>query len=257
MPTWCSRVAPTLMLDEYGELKYRVRQPAAQPYRGRATAEPRTKWQDRLDYPVAQRLSQRRPRPVIAAGVVPQSCGRMATASREVIADVASANAAPATPTRCGHDVRSTRRTPAHLQRRLRRLPAAAADYADRTQRHMLIDFGSTEIAGRRSRVAHARHRRRHQPAPARASWTLWWPPTGMPTTSTGFGARATGDHRRVLQPEVVVQPWTEHPDLDPDAATPVTGAQSAGDRALAGHVDEHAGVRRGGGLRSRTARRP
>ena len=105
-------------------------------------------------------------------------------------------------------------------------------DYDDRTQRHMLIDFGSTE-----------------KPADAPGSYMRDIAADISQTCKgkldvvvathrhadhiKGFGVEATGEIIAGLEPTVVVQPWTEHPELDPNAATPVTGAQSAGDRAL------------------------
>ena len=49
----------------------------------------------------------------------------------------------------------------------------------------------------------------------------------------SGFGAAKSGDVIESLQPAAVLQPWTEHPDLDPAARTPAAAESAQGRLAL------------------------
>jgi hypothetical protein len=114
--------------------------------------------------------------------------------------------------------------------------------YADR-DRHILIDFGSTgrprdqapallgrvaeEIAaacGGKLDAVVATHRHRDHIS-------------GFSTEDEMLpdGTTSTGDLIRSLKPTVVIQPWTEHPDLERDA-TSLAGALGLSAKALPGH---------------------
>jgi hypothetical protein len=103
--------------------------------------------------------------------------------------------------------------------------------YADAGERHILVDFGSTGLPdgtppSRMMDVAHdirdrcggklhavvATHRHKDHIS-------------GFATQSGGSG---TGDVIRALRPDVVIQPWTEQPDLAVDATAPDAHQASA-----------------------------
>ncbi len=112
-----------------------------------------------------------------------------------------------------------------------------------RDERHVLIDFGSTrvprgdatrlqgvaaDIATRCAGKLHvvvATHRHKDHVS-------------GFATAANG---RGPGDVIRALDPEVVIQPWTEHPDAQPDATAPPRGARTG--RAARAFTAELAGM--------------
>ena len=108
--------------------------------------------------------------------------------------------------------------------------------YHDASERHVLIDFGSTglpegapatrmmdiakDIAARTQGKLHAvvaTHRHKDHIS-------------GFATKTNG---RGTGDLIASLKPDIVVQPWTEDPALDPNATGPVPGGAAPSGRAL------------------------
>jgi hypothetical protein len=97
-------------------------------------------------------------------------------------------------------------------------------EYGPKSERHVLIDYGSTGLpdgvpktrmmdiandirkrTGNKLHAVVATHRHRDHIS-------------GFATQKGGTG---TGDVIRSLKPEIVVQPWTEDPDLDPSAIGP------------------------------------
>ena len=97
-------------------------------------------------------------------------------------------------------------------------------EYSGGKEKHVLIDFGSTGLpagspptrmmdiandikarSGRNLVAVVATHRHKDHIS-------------GFETKKGGVG---TGDIIRSLKPKIVVQPWTEQPDLDPDAEGP------------------------------------
>lgn len=96
-------------------------------------------------------------------------------------------------------------------------------------ERHVLIDFGSTRVprgdtqrlqsvaadiaqrCGGKLHVVVATHRHKDHVS-------------GFATATNG---RGPGDVIRALDPDVVIQPWTEHPDAQPDASAPPRGPRT------------------------------
>ena len=78
---------------------------------------------------------------------------------------------------------------------------------------HVLIDFGST--ASRSAATCRSTGGRGHQGTTA-GKLTPSWPPTAIAITFRGLAANRE-DHR-LSESDVVVQPWTEHPERRADA---------------------------------------
>jgi len=105
--------------------------------------------------------------------------------------------------------------------------------YTDDTERNVLIDFGSSQLP-------------RGAPATRMADIaadikTITHGHLDMVVAThrhsdhiSGFGRADTGDIIEALEPEVVVQPWTEDPHLKPDARQPIADDRPAAHLALA-----------------------
>ncbi len=97
-------------------------------------------------------------------------------------------------------------------------------DYGGGSERHVLIDFGSTGLPAdapkdRMMRIAEdirARTKRKLHAVVATHRHK-----DHISGFETKKGGKGTGDVIRSLAPDVVVQPWTEDPDLQPDATGP------------------------------------
>jgi hypothetical protein len=107
--------------------------------------------------------------------------------------------------------------------------------YGPKSERHVLIDYGSTGLpdgvpktrmmdiandikkrTGSKLHAVVATHRHRDH----------------ISGFATQKGGKGTGDVIRSLKPDIVVQPWTEDPDLDPKATGP--GGAAAGKKTAA-----------------------
>ncbi len=101
--------------------------------------------------------------------------------------------------------------------------------YPDKTKRHVLIDFGSTRLptAGPSSLAAVAKQIAIH----CENKLDMVVVTHRHADHMSGFDG-ASGRIIAGLDPDLVVQPWTEDPAIDPDATAPV--GSSAGTHALA-----------------------
>lgn len=103
-------------------------------------------------------------------------------------------------------------------------------DYGEDNERHVLIDFGSTGFppdvpATRMVDIANnIKVRTKDQLHAVVATHRHKDHISGFETKKDGKGS---GDIIRSLKPNVVVQPWTEDPDLDPNATGPKAEAKS------------------------------
>src|SRR5262249_14121125 len=107
------------------------------------------------------------------------------------------------------------------------------------SERHVLIDFGSTELPSdapptRMMDIANQIKERTHGKLHAVVATHRHKDHiSGFETTKNGKG---TGDVIRSLKPNLVVQPWTEDPDLGPKATGPNTKKTSK--KAITGKVN-------------------
>ncbi len=121
--------------------------------------------------------------------------------------------------------------------------------YAAGCDRHVLFDFGSTGLpkrttpdqmlriaqdigarcqGGRLAIVATHRHADHIN---------------GFATQTDPKKPKLSGDFIRTLEPEVVVQPWTENPDLPPDATGPANDSPRPGARAFRAALENMQGI--------------
>jgi hypothetical protein len=104
-------------------------------------------------------------------------------------------------------------------------------DYGDGSERHVLIDFGSTGLpegvpATRMMDIANQiKERTKGKLHAVVATHRHKDHISGFETKKGGKG---TGDVIRSLKPNLVVQPWTEDPDLDPKATGPKAKMKSS-----------------------------
>lgn len=109
--------------------------------------------------------------------------------------------------------------------------------YDDDSERHALIDFGSTKLPkeGPKSMRAVAEKIAQHSGGKLQMVAVTHRHADHM----SGF-AGTSGDVIRGLDPDLVVQPWTEHPNLDPKATAPAGpgGMNAAGQRSSAAARD-------------------
>ena len=103
--------------------------------------------------------------------------------------------------------------------------------YSGSSEKHVLIDFGSTGMPASIDEKPDARMMRIARDIEARCKGSL----TAVVAThrhrdhisgfTTKAGGKGTGDIIRGLKPKLVLQPWTEDPDLAKDAPGPADGA--------------------------------
>jgi hypothetical protein len=98
--------------------------------------------------------------------------------------------------------------------------------YADATERHVLIDFGSTKMATRGPGSMKAIADKIAEDSSGKLQIVAV---THRHADHISGFAGASGWVIKGLDPELVVQPWTEDPDLEPDAKAPSGGATRAG----------------------------
>ena len=106
--------------------------------------------------------------------------------------------------------------------------------YDDGDVRHALIDFGSSKLPPRAppSRMLDVAH---HIKTATGGTLHMVVATHRHSDHISGFGRADSGKVIESMHPKVVLQPWTEHPDLDPAATTPVVAARHpAGHLALA-----------------------
>ena len=113
-------------------------------------------------------------------------------------------------------------------------------------ERHVLIDFGTTELpdtAGEEPMLAIARDIAKKcngvlevVVATHRHTDHI----SGFATNKSGTGP---GDVIRALKPKVVIQPWTEDPDLQTDATGPAASDDVRGARRFAGSLQAMQGI--------------
>ena len=98
-------------------------------------------------------------------------------------------------------------------------------DYDDGDSRHALIDFGTSKLPPRApaSRMLDVAN---HIKAATGGTLHMVVATHRHSDHISGFGKTDSGKVIEALHPQVVLQPWTEHPDLDPAATTPVLAAQ-------------------------------
>ena len=102
-----------------------------------------------------------------------------------------------------------------------------------RRQRHVLIDFGSTEMPNSASARPHEAHRRRTSPPRPAGKLDVLVATHRHADHISGFGDSKAGPIIEGLKPDLVVQPWTEDPDLETDARAPAVAAAPDGHAAL------------------------
>lgn len=104
--------------------------------------------------------------------------------------------------------------------------------YDDETKRHVLIDFGTTE----RPTSAPSDHMKRiaeNIALETNNKLDVLIATHRHADHISGFGHSKAGPIIEGLKPDVVIQPWTEDPDLETDAREPATGAARNGHAAL------------------------
>jgi hypothetical protein len=128
--------------------------------------------------------------------------------------------------------------------------------YDDATKRHVLIDFGSTErptsaAPGHMKRIAE------NIAAETDNKLDVLIATHRHADHISGFGDSKAGPIIEALRPDVVIQPWTEDPDLETDAREPAAAAAANGHAALRrslSNMQAFAAGARAEGLRLRDA---
>ena len=97
--------------------------------------------------------------------------------------------------------------------------------YDDGDSRHALIDFGTSKLPPRApaSRMLDVAN---HLKSATGGTLHMVVATHRHSDHISGFGKADSGEVIEALRPQVVLQPWTEHPDLDPAATTPILSAQ-------------------------------
>lgn len=97
--------------------------------------------------------------------------------------------------------------------------------YDDGDARHALIDFGSSKLPARApaSRMLDVAN---HIKTATGGTLHMVVATHRHSDHISGFGRTDSGKVIEALHPTVVLQPWTEHPDLDPEATKPVGAAR-------------------------------
>ena len=111
------------------------------------------------------------------------------------------------------------------------------------TRRHVLIDFGSTALP-KQGAVPCTKMANEIKKKTARASCTPSCATHRHRDHISGFGGKP-GKIIAALNPDVVVQPWTEHPRCGAGArSAPAPGAARKGSSAPGGHARDRCGLR-------------
>jgi hypothetical protein len=103
-------------------------------------------------------------------------------------------------------------------------------------QRHVLIDFGSTRYSGNGPGSALTIARQIKNDTEGKLHMVV--ATHRHADHISGFGG-ASGEIIAGLDPDVVVQPWTEDPDLEPDATAPALSAGRTGARAFTSRLSD------------------
>ena len=98
--------------------------------------------------------------------------------------------------------------------------------YAAGSDRHVLVDFGSTKLPSRGPRSIKAVAERIAEDCDGKLHVVAVT--HRHADHMSGFDG-ASGKVIAALEPDLVIQPWTEDPDLDPDATTPAADADGGG----------------------------
>ena len=98
--------------------------------------------------------------------------------------------------------------------------------YAAGSDRHVLVDFGSTKLPSRGPRSIRAVAERIAEDCDGKLHVVAVT--HRHADHMSGFDG-ASGKVIAALEPDLVIQPWTEDPDLDPDATTPAADADGGG----------------------------
>ena len=119
-----------------------------------------------------------------------------------------------------------------------------------RAERHVLLDFGSSSRGTHGIPLPQAAE---HITAHCNGRLDVVIATHRHKDHLQGFGTTASGDAVEALSPALVVQPWTEHPDLEHDASAPAVGERSrefvatiAAGQEFAAAVGEAIGATRG-----------
>ena len=119
-----------------------------------------------------------------------------------------------------------------------------------RAERHVLLDFGSSHRGTHGIPLVQVAE---HVTAHCNGRLDVVIATHRHKDHLQGFGTTASGDAVEALSPALVVQPWTEHPDLEHDATAPAVGERSrefvatiAAGQEFAAAVGEAIGATRG-----------
>lgn len=104
--------------------------------------------------------------------------------------------------------------------------------YDDQTKRHVLIDFGSTERPNS-APVDHMKNIAENIALETGNKLDVLIATHRHADHISGFGHSKAGPIIEALKPDVVIQPWTEDPDLETDAREPTAAAALNGHAAL------------------------